>query len=143
MACAPEKGIAYSIKVPGNQNSSTSSGNSESSEIGILRSGGLYCTKCEVTLLRDGEEAARNAGKVHCNACPLCDMKQEEGIANGQFANCNCFEWKIGPHRLRQKNFSSLVIQDSFGDTYSVERFFSRVVDQNKCPIQFYDKIEH
>lgn len=127
-----EKGIAYCLKVPGN---------SESTVIGVKRFGGLYCTKCEVSLLKEGEEAARYAGKVYSDCCPLCDVKIADGKASGQFINCSCFEWNIGPHRLHQRNLQSLQIVDSFGDEYSVERFLAKVVSCESCPIQFYDQI--
>lgn len=117
-----EAGISYRLSI----------GPEKKALIGIRRYGGKYCSACEVSLLKDGEEAAVYAGKVHCEKCPLCEK-------NDHVIECVCFEWRMAPHRLNRDNVQLLQVVDSFGQTQSVKDFLVQI---RRYPIQYYDKIE-
>lgn len=141
-----EKGIAYHLRTTSGAETKGDGQQKEAETkeetlIGVKRYGGLYCNGCEVSLLKDGEETARYAGKVCADRCPLCETLIEDGKEKGLFVNCSCFEWRIGPHRLNQRNLKNLKVVDSFGEECSVERFLSVIASSSSCPIQFYDRI--
>lgn len=117
-----EAGISYRLSI----------GPDKKAVIGIRRYGGKYCSACEVSLLKDGEEAAVYAGKVHCDKCPLCEK-------NDNVIECICFEWRMAPHRLYRDNVQALYVIDSFGQSQSVKDFLTQI---RRYPIQYYDKIE-
>lgn len=177
-----ERGVAYYIVVPptatsssnGDENKSASETSSDDSSrratspssvatatinccIGVKRYGGLYCQHCEISLLQEGEESARYAGKVHYEKCPLCDANIVDGpgeiatpsVVNGGDATldvtspvgeCMCFDWMMAPHRLDQRKFRNRTVVDSYGTAFDVAFFLEKIV--GACPVQFYDKIE-
>lgn len=110
--------------------------------IGIKRSAGLYCTNCEISLLREGEQFARFSNKSHCDQCPLCNVALDEGKQSKRFVQVSCFEWRMAPHRLKQRLLAGFSVVDSYNATRSIADFLSRDVSYTACPIQFYDKIE-
>lgn len=125
-----ERGVTYKLQLPEP---------AKPALIGIKRYGGYYCTKCEVTLLKEGEEAARLANKQHVDACPLCGAKIDDN--DSTIRECQCFDWRMAPHRLHSKKLSPLTVIDTFGEKFSVDRFLQKKVDEC-CPIQLYDKID-
>lgn len=122
--------------------------------IGVKRYGGYYCTRCEVSLLRDGEESARLAAKVHVPNCPLCNApvpEQTQASAaaatssnapneKSVVAPCSCFDWHMAPHRLQQRNMRDMTVVDGFDRQFSVSFFLNTIVHA-ACPIQLYDNI--
>ena len=129
--------------------------------IGIKRYGGLYCAACDVSLLTDGEEQARNAHRRHYARCPRCDARapsagttaavQSSDCSGTVVApttnderstvnHCSCFDWLVAPHRLRSANFRDLLVCDEYGNRSSMADFRRYVVDP--CTLQFYDRIQ-
>jgi len=127
---AEEQGVAYRLQLPAP---------AKPALIGIKRYGGLYCTKCEVSLLQEGEESARLANKQHVDVCPLCDARPDD--EQSTVRECQCFDWRMAPHRLHSKKLSPLTVVDTFGTKFTVDRFLQKKVDEC-CPIQLYDKID-
>lgn len=129
-----EAGVHYFVIIP-----SPGAAAPKQARIGIKRYAGLYCNKCHVSVLKEGEESARYAGKVHADQCALCGTPTASATKDGTISECNCFDWHMAPHRLQQCFASNKVI-DSYGTSFSVPFLLEKLV--GTCPIQFYDKIE-
>lgn len=128
-----ERGVSYFVNVLCAENSE------KRFCIGVKRYGGLFCKRCEISLLEEGEESARYAGKIHYDKCPLCHTPAiTEDV--GAVQECMCFDWQMAPHRLAQAKFRNCPIVDSFGNKFMVEFFLNSIV--KSCHVQFYDKIE-
>lgn len=126
-----ERGIVYRLQKDG-----------ISGVVGIKRFAGWYCKHCEVSLLREGEQVAWSKQKEYADACPLCDVSLHDGIESGRFVRVSCFEWRMEPHRLRQRLVSDHSVVDSYGGTRSIDEFLNRDVAFCACPIQFYHTIQ-
>lgn len=124
-----ERGVAYRLQLPNN---------AQSVLIGVKLYGGLYCNKCEVSLLEDGEDGARCADKQHVEQCPLCGDNANDN--NADITPCQCFDWRMAPHRLQSNKLRALNVVDTFGGVHSVDMFLQQTVNDS-CPIQLYDRI--
>jgi hypothetical protein len=134
-----EAGVHYFVVIPAAENGDKT----KQSRIGIKRYAGLYCNRCHVSLLKEGEESARYAGKVHADQCALCSTPSataSKATTSGTISECSCFDWHMAPHRLQQC-FAAHKVIDSYGASFTVQFFIDKIV--GPCPIQFYDKIEH
>lgn len=107
--------------------------------IGVKRDGGLFCTKCKVSLLSDGEQVARRVRKIYANQCPGCQVALTEGRKSEQFICVQCFDWRVPPHILQRLDSQSVF--DTYGNQRSMKEFLERDVSDEACPIQFYDNI--
>ena len=132
-----ERGIVYRLKDAGDE-----SNNDKIIVVGVKRFGGLYCKHCEISLLREGEQYACLKNKNYFDACPLCDVRLDNGVESGRFVRVSCFEWRIAPHRLHQPRIAKFDVVDSYGGTRSIQDFLAREIAYAACPIKFYDKIE-
>lgn len=137
-APAEERGVSYCLVLNKSANNETSVGSAI--QIGVKRNAGLYCRKCHVSLLKEGEQSARYAGKVHAANCPLCEAPVNDPASKSFIAQSNCFDWIMAPHRLQQPQFRDAKVVDSYGTTFDVPIFLSKIVAG--CPVQFYDKID-
>lgn len=133
-----EAGVHYFVIIPSSsETTENNNGPAKQARIGIKRYAGLYCNNCHVSVLKEGEESARYAGKVHAEHCALCNAPTNG--KDGTISECNCFDWHMAPHRLQQCFANNKVI-DSYGTSFSVPFLLEKLI--GTCPIQFYDKIE-
>lgn len=114
--------------------------------VGTKRFGGYACRACNlVSLLCDGEQSARCATRRHYTSCVLCGGSSDVTVP------CATFDWNMAPNLVPRAPPAAAAaaaaaagndtIRDQYGNVYSLDVFWRRVVDP--CPLQFYDRISH
>jgi hypothetical protein len=125
--------------------------------VGKRSAAGMYCWDCKTTLCMGGNRGVHDSNSPWFDVCPICGKgKNEESLdrsaagrelgfnksepkkKTGVYTCCS-FSWAMSPEVMCNLPVDGKVIEDEYGDTYTLMEF-QRVLEE--CPIRYYDSID-